>query len=274
MSASLHLEPIIEGNDAGDTLVFIQGWPDSAALWDEAVAALRGKYRCVRVTLPNYGTRQRETRWGFHTGEIIDALTDHLRRVVVDGRPVTLVLHDWGSYWGHVVHHRCPELVSRVATLDVAPHFKPTAKGLLGIVAYQWWLFAAFGIGGAPGDWMTRRFAKLFHVPNDNDLNAWMNYPYRNVWSDLLTGRYAKMIHGYWPTCPLLFVYGEKKPFMFHSPKWTDHVRSVRGGEVVSLPSNHWFTHTPAFVETLSGWLERTAADAKTASASSANAQA
>jgi len=252
----LRLTPIIEGNDAGETIVFIQGWPDDASLWDPAVAALRDKYRCVRATLPNYGG-DRTVRSGFTTSEILDAL----ERLIADagrGRPVTLVLHDWGCYWGHAIHNRRPDLVSRVAGVDVAPHFKPTARGALGIIAYQGWLFDAFVIGGPIGDWMTRSFAKRAGAPAERaHLNAWMNYPYRNVWADLFSGRARKLVAGYWPTCPLLFVYGERKPFHFHTQAWLDHVRKV-GGEVVGLPCGHWVPCDPAFVDVLTRWLHAT----------------
>lgn len=251
------LTPMVDGKEGGETIVFIQGWPDDASLWDSAVAALRETYRCVRVTLPNYGG-ERAARWGYRTEEIIDALV----KLVEDaggGKPVTLVLHDWGCYWGHVVHHRRPELVARVASIDVAPHYEPSPRAIAGIIAYQWWLFGAFVVGGAIGDWMTRRFAKIAHAPRDaGELDAWMNYPYRNIWADLFSGRARKQLEGYLPTCPLLFVYGEKKPFPFHSAKWLDHVRSV-GGEVVGLPCGHWVPVEPAFVDVLGKWLKETA---------------
>lgn len=257
---TLRLAPIVDGNPDGKTLVFIQGWPDDASLWYGTVATLGKTHRCVRVTLPNFDG-QRTERWGYSTDEVVDALTDLVRdaaKVAKDGK-VTLVLHDWGSYWGHPVHHRVPELVARVITVDVAPHFTPGVAGALGIVAYQSWLFWANVLGGGAGDWMTRRFATLFHVPDarTRPLTAWMNYPYRNIWGDLLVGRQAKLTKGYWPTCPLLFVYGEKKPFAFHSAQWTDHVKKV-GGEVVGLPANHWVMTDPAFVGVLARWLEKT----------------
>ncbi|HTB77261.1 MAG TPA: alpha/beta hydrolase [Polyangiaceae bacterium] len=256
MTSSLVLVPIIDGAEHDETIVFLQGWPDSAAVWDEAATALARRYRCVRVTLPNFGG-DRTTRWGYSTTEIVDALVELLRDVG-KGQPVSLVLHDWGSYWGHAAHHRSPELVARVASLDVAPHFKPTtAKGALGIVAYQGWLLAAFAVGGPPGTWMTRRFARLGRFPVDEGrLDCWMNYPYRNVWADLLTGRARELTKGYWPTCPLLFVYGQRKPFPFHSASWTDHVRRV-GGEVIGLPCGHWVMRDPSFVGILSAWLAR-----------------
>ncbi len=266
---ALHLTPIVEGNASGETIVFLQGWPDDASLWDLSVEALRDTYRCVRVTLPNYAG-DRTTRWGYPTEEIVDAVEAFVREAG-RGKPVTLVLHDWGCYWGHAVHSRAPELVARLVGVDVAPHFKPaSARAVLGIIAYQWWLLGAFAVGGPIGDAMTRRFAKLAHVPVPRErLTAWMNYPYRNVWADLLTGRARKLVRGYWPTCPILFVYGEKKPYFFHDDTWIDHVRKV-GGEVVGLPCNHWVPREAAFVDLLRRWLGAT--DAKAVAAAAAPA--
>lgn len=256
---SLEISPIVDGNERGPTLVFIQGWPDDASLWDDAVAVLAPTYRCVRVTLPNFDGR-RAVRDGFTTEEIIDALGRVVRDAAKDG-PVTLILHDWGAYWGHAVHHRHPELVERVVGIDVAPHFKPTALGALGIVTYQSWLYGAFMLGGPAGDRMTRAFAKIAKMPNaaERPLTAWMNYPYRNIWADLFSGRAAKLTKGYFPKCPLLFLYGAKKPFHFHSERWIEHVKSV-GGEVHAVETGHWVPNHPAFVKILVPWLETTRA--------------
>lgn len=254
-----HLTPIVQGNEAGETIVFIQGWPDDASLWDAAVAAVSDRYRCVRTTLPNYGG-DRSERWGFTTMEILEALENFVESAA-GGRPVTLVLHDWGCYWGHPLHNRRPDLVKRVAGIDVAPHFRPSAAGLAGIIAYQSWLYSAFRLGGPVGDWMTRRMSALGGGPSDEErLNAWMNYPYRNVWADIFSGRIATLTKGYWPTCPLLFVYGEKKPFPFHSAAWVDHVRKV-GGQVVGLPCGHWVPNKPEFIPLLTRWLSDTAVE-------------
>lgn len=251
------LTPIVDGESSGETIVFLQGWPDDASLWDDAVAALKGTYRCVRTTLPNFDGR-RTQRWGYTTEEMVEALTGFVRDAAKDG-PVTLVLHDWGAYWGHVVHHRLPEHVARVVSVDVAAHFDPSIGAALGITAYQSWLFSAFVLGGRVGDWMTRAFARVADVPDaaSRPLTSWMNYPYRNSWADLFSGRLKSMTKGYWPNCPLLLVYGEKKPFAFHSEKWAAHVKKV-GGEVVGLPGDHWVMRDPAFVEVLVAWLAKT----------------
>ncbi|MGH7437727.1 MAG: alpha/beta fold hydrolase [Polyangiaceae bacterium] len=252
---TLSLTPIIEGDSQGETLVFVHGWPDTAAVWDEAVAGVRDRYRCVRATLPNFAG-ERSARWGYDSEAIVDALEIFVG-AAGRGKPVTLVLHDWGCYWGYALHHRRPDLVSRLVGLDISAHYRPPdARAFVGFVAYQWWLLAAFGIGGPAGDWMTRGLAKIGKVPVDPaKLDAWMNYPYRNVWADLVTGRAKRLTRGYWPTCPILFVYGENKPFPFHSERWLAHVRKV-GGDVVGLPCGHWVPHEPAFVDLLRRWLD------------------
>jgi hypothetical protein len=45
-------------------------------------------------------------------------------------------------------NHRHPELVARIVGLDVAPDMKPTPRELVLLLAYQWWLLAAFVPGG------------------------------------------------------------------------------------------------------------------------------
>lgn len=250
---SFHLEPRIDGPESAETLVFIQGWPDDASLWDTHVAALKDRYRCVRLTMPNFDGQQTE-RWGYRTDEIVDALATLVREVSPD-TPVTLILHDWGCFWGHRLHHRHPELVTRVVGIDVAPHVEPSVGAMFGIVAYQWWLIAAFAIGGPVGDGMTRSLAKAIGAPLERDqIHSWMNYPYRNAWWELFSGA-GNELENYWPECPVLFVYGKEKPFPFHSKKWKEHIES-NGGRIVGLDCGHWVPVDPGFLPVLDEWLE------------------
>ena len=250
---ALRLHPIVEGPEAGETLVFIQGWPDDATLWDAPVAALAGRYRCIRTTLPNFDGR-RSSRWGYSTDEIVSALAEMIRDTAPD-RKVTLILHDWGCFWGHLVHQRNPQLVARVAGLDVAPHVEPSFAAMLGIIAYQWWLLIAFMLGGPIGDAMTRALAGAMGAPLPRaQIHSGMNYPYRNIWRDILSGRARRETEDYWPQVPLLFVYGKKKPFPFHSQKWIEHVERT-GGTVAGLECGHWVSRDPAFAPILEAWL-------------------
>jgi pimeloyl-ACP methyl ester carboxylesterase len=252
----LTLAPIVEGHQAGPTLVFVQGWPDDRTLWDAQVAQLSARYRCVRLDMPGYGAAGRP-RWGASSEQIIEALA-RLVREVGRGAPVTLILHDWGCIWGHAMHKRHPELVARVAGLDVAPHYAPSAKAALGIVAYQSWLAAAFFLGGSIGDRMTRTMAQRAGAPTPSErIHASINYPYRNVWLDLASGRSRANDTGYWPEVPLLFVYGKDKPFAFHSRAWLEHVERT-GGEIVALDGGHWVQTHPQCTQILARFLERT----------------
>jgi pimeloyl-ACP methyl ester carboxylesterase len=252
---TLRLVPIVDGPTSREVLVFLQGWPDDATLWDGQVASLSRRYRCVRTTMPNFDGR-RDTRWGHATDAIVAALARLVREVSPEA-PVTLILHDWGCYWGHLLHQRHPDLAWRVASLDVAPHVEPGLGAMLGIIAYQWWLIGAFVVDGGIGDWMTRVLAAAMRAPMPRaQINSWMNYPYRNVWRDIAAGR-AKQQAAYWPTVPLLFVYGKRKPFPFHSQRWIEHVRRT-GGTVVGLDCGHWVPCDPAFGPILERWLDET----------------
>ncbi len=252
----MRLEPILHGPESADTIVFIQGWPDDASVWDEHVARLSPRYRCVRTTLPNFDGR-RTARWGYSNDEIVEALAALVREVSPNAA-VTLVLHDWGCFWGYRLHHRYPELVARVAGLDIGGHVEPGPGAVLGIMAYQWWLVAAFLIDGAIGDWMTRSMAKAMQAPMPTEkITSWMNYPYRNVWQEIFTGRARDETADYWPRVPLLFVYGRKKPFPFHSRKWIEHIES-NGGTALGLDCDHWVQRDPAFAAILDRWLDAT----------------
>jgi pimeloyl-ACP methyl ester carboxylesterase len=98
------------------TVVLLHGWPDTAALWDATVAALQPQWRCVRFTLPGFGAGDAP---GAHT---LDEVVEQLHQVVRfadGGRPVTLLLHDWGCLFGYHFLRRHPELVSRLIGVDI-----------------------------------------------------------------------------------------------------------------------------------------------------------
>lgn len=255
---ALRLEPRIEGRSDGPTLFFIQGWPDDLSVWDDQVAFFGERYRCVRVDLPNMAG-ERGARWGFSNRQIVEALARCIREVSPADQ-VTLVIHDWGAHWGYCLHKRWPELVDRVAGLDVAPHFAPDRSNLLPIVSYQWWLLAALILGGPIGNWMTRSFARKVKSPRQGkDLDSWMNYPYLHIWRDIASGRAREDIRGYWPHVPVLFVFGARKAFYFHTERWLDHVRARAGGQIVALENTgHWVMNDPGFNEILEDWLEST----------------
>jgi pimeloyl-ACP methyl ester carboxylesterase len=250
------LTPIVEGHAAGDTLFFVQGWPDDHTLWDGLVATLRDHYRCVRVDLPNYAGADYR-RWGYSHDEIVEALVRCIREVSPD-HPVTLVVHDWGAYWGYWLHNRHPELVARIVGLDIGPDLQPTPREVAMIIAYQWWLVAAFVLGRPVGDWMTRRFAKMVRTPRQGGaLSSRVNYPYLYTWRDIVIGRASKVLRGYRPEVPVMFVYGENKPGRFHSDRWLEYLKQRPGNRVVALDgTGHWVTKDSRLNGLVREWLD------------------
>jgi len=252
------LRPHIDGPAEAELLMFIQGWPDDHTVWDGLVAALCDRYRCVRVDLPNYPDAERR-RWGCAHEQIVEGLA-HCVRSVSGGKPVTVIGHDWGAYWTYALHQRHPELVARIVGLDVAPEVKPTIREALFILSHQWWLLAAFVLGGRIGAWMTRRMAAIAGSPRQGDaLDSSVNYPYLYYWRDLLTGRAGKRFVGYSPKVPVLYAYCVDKPARFHSDDWLELIRSRAGNQVVAFEgADHWLMRNPRFNGLVRDWLDST----------------
>ncbi len=245
-----------------DTIVMVHGWPDTWRLWDAQVEALALRFRCVRFTLPGFAPGDERRARGL--AEVVATL----HRVVLDaaeGRPVTLLLHDWGCVYGYRFAQVHPELVRRVVALDVGDggsqaHLDSLGVGAkLGIFAYQNWLSLAWRIGGSVGDAMTRSFAKRVRAPGDPaTIGSRMNYPYWIRWGR--SGQSYDELRPFEPSVPTLYVWGTRKPFMLHSPEWVHTIDAAPGSRAVALESGHWPMRERAqeLNALLLDWLEET----------------
>ena len=247
--------------EGDEIILMLHGWPDTRALWDGTVAALQDRATCARLTLP-----------GFETGPSATSLDEmcQLLRQVVDhispGQPVTLMLHDWGCIFGYQFAMRHAERVARVVAVDVGDHNSGAllrswgAKEKLAVMGYQVWLAIAWKIGGLlsekMGTRMTRAMARWLRCPTEPaHITYKMNYPYAMQWFGTVGGfKGASPIR---LPMPLLFVYGERKPFMFHSPQWLAHVASAPGSAVQGLPCGHWvmISRPDPFYGQVRSWL-------------------
>lgn len=257
----------IEG-EGKDTIVMIHGWPDTYRVWDSQVEALKDNYRCVRFTLPGYALDKPRKYYDLAAMiEIIDAIVSE----VSEGKPVTLMIHDWGSFFGFQFYMRNKKKVSKIISIDIgdagSPEYVLSAKVKAFMFGYQMWLAAAWKIGGALGDKMTRKMAKALNAPGDPEtITSAMTYSYYWKWSRALTGRPL----GHLPidiTCPLLFVYGKKKPGMFHSQPWEEKMDALPGNKVVAFDTRHWvMSEQPeAFNKLAVEWLNSHQSDALSA---------
>lgn len=257
---------------AQDTLLLLHGWPDSAALWDGTVAALDGRYRCLRLTWPGFehGDNSPEAR---HV-PTLDELTTLLLQVVQQaaGRPVTLVAHDWGCMFGYHFARLHPQWVRRVVGVDIgdagtsAHRADLGARGQFAVFAYQAWLAAAWWVGRhlSPrlGDRLARRMAARLRARAPlAQVTARMGYPYWITW----TGRHGsyratRPFRPWQQGLPMLFVYGQRKAFMFHSRRWADTLATQPHSRVLALPTGHWVMLDAAadFHAALQGWLQDT----------------
>lgn len=257
------VDVVVEGS-GGESIIFVHGWPDTQRLWDRQVEALSAKYRCVRFTLP--GFQPGHGRRAYALQEVIDVIQQVVEHACAGG-PVTLLLHDWGCFYGYEFARRYPQLVRRVIGVDVGDagsrrHLQET--GLVSkvlIVAYQLWLAAAWRIGGRLGNWMARSMAGIAGAPGERaSIGAQMGYPYYVQW---VKGGF-RQARTFRPATPMLFVYGRRKPFMFHSSGWAAEVASSAGNRVEAFDTGHWvMVEQPAqFNRVVVGWLAATDATA------------
>jgi pimeloyl-ACP methyl ester carboxylesterase len=90
-------------------------------------------------------------------------------------------------------------------------------------------------------------------------MHAGMNVPYAMQWMGTLEGfglacNALKIL----PTArPMLYIYGKRKPFMFHSDRWLEKIAAFPGSKVVGLDTGHWvMSNQPeAFNALLKDWL-------------------
>lgn len=258
------LDYTFHGKAGRPTLVFLHGWPDDERLWDAQVAHFSSRFTCVTVRLPRFGGRRGEGGPDFP--ELVQRL--HATIATISRRPVTLVGHDWGAFLAYLYEHRYPKKVERLITLDVGPRLGiPTPLQALSIVSYQWYLVTAWALGRAApglGDRLSRGFARLAGAPRPGLARHDLNYPYVHFWRRVLQpGASSPIPKDYEPRCPILFLYGEKKPIHFHDPKWAEGLHQRPGCEAVGIAgAGHWFlVEKPGRTnQVMDRWLEATRA--------------
>lgn len=250
-------EVLIEGQGA-QTIVMIHGWPDTYRLWDEQAAYFSRQYRVIRFTLPGFDIdKPRVILTAVELTEVFRRIIEH----VSPGQPVTLMLHDWGCVFGYEFYNRHPLLVSRIVGVDIG---NPRSLGAalsfsqkLFVLGYQVILALLWKIGGRLGDVLSRKFAKVLGARSEPArIHAGMGYPYWNTWFG--RGNPDNKIQQFKPECPMLFIYGRRKPAMFHTPDWLAWLKAKRPeNRVVEFDTGHWVMRQQPdrFNEVVSNWL-------------------
>ena len=250
---------IIEEGQGAETIVMLHGWPDTHQLWDKQVEALKTHFKCVRFTLPGF-VDSLEAR--AHSLDEITAVIEEIVRKVSPDKPVILLAHDWGAIFGYHFVQTHPDLVSKVIGVDIGDISSPeyvaslSIKQKLGIAGYQLWLAAAWLVGPGIGDDMARFMARKLRAPAGHDaVGHWQCYPYFIRWSGA-HGSF-KALRPFTPDIPMLYVYGRRKPFMFHSEQWLRQLNQTPDCKTLGLEAGHWMMDTvpDAFNEVMLEWL-------------------
>jgi pimeloyl-ACP methyl ester carboxylesterase len=254
----------IEG-EGPETIVMMHGWPDTYRVWDAQVAELRHRYRCVRFTLPGFDITK--PRRSYSLDAMLRVLL-HIVNSVNKKEKVILMLHDWGCVFGYEFYMRNKALVSAIIGVDIGDaqsralsRSRSVGQKLM-VSGYQSTLALAWAIGGPIGNMMTRATASVLGVPSPREyISSAMNFPYY-----ILTAGAAGSYHSlvpFVPKVPMLFIYGANKPFMFHSPQWTENLAAKEGCKVVAMETDHWpmVRQPERFNDIVISWLEKPAVD-------------
>ncbi len=245
--------------EGAESIVMIHGWPDTWRLWDAQAAFFSDRYRCIRFTLPGFDIDK--PRRAFSLEETIAIIKDIVEQAS-PGRRVILMLHDWGCAFGYQFAMRYPELVSKIVGVDIGDagtrqHLRSlTLMAKAMVLAYQLWLAFAWRIGGRIGNWMTLAMARMAQCPSDERfIDSRMDYPYYIRWMKAY-GSYRGMVR-FEPKVPMLFAYGTRKPFLFHTPEWAEALAAKPGSQVHAFATGHWvMSQEPErFNQVVRAWL-------------------
>jgi pimeloyl-ACP methyl ester carboxylesterase len=252
----------IEG-EGTETIVMVHGWPDTYRVWDAQVAELRHRYRCVRFTLPGFDITK--PRRSYSLDAMLRVLL-HIVNSVNKKEKVILMLHDWGCVFGYEFYMRNKSLVSAIVGVDIGDaQSRATARSRsvgqkMMVSGYQSTLALAWALGGSLGNMMTRTMARVLGAPSHKEyISSGMNFPYY-----ILTAGAAGSYHSlvpFVPKVPMLYIYGTRKPFMFHSPQWTENLAGKPACKVVAMETDHWpmLRQPERFNDIVINWLDKPA---------------
>ncbi len=91
--------------EAGPSIVFVHGFPDTHTVWDAVIARLSDRFRCIAYDVRGAGASDAPpTREGYRLSHLVTDLVAVLDSQSPD-EPAHLVAHDWGSIqaWDAVV---------------------------------------------------------------------------------------------------------------------------------------------------------------------------
>ncbi len=245
------MQLLTRGQKGNPVMFFIHGWPDTGELWPAQLQYFSRTHYCVAVTLPSFAEDNESSvapPMGYDFPELVALLIIEIdRQARANGQSaVVLVGHDWGAYLSYLIEQKRPDLVEKLITMDIGGHFAPSSIGhALFMMSYQLWLIIGFFAGKiipSLGNWMTAFMSETVRAPRGPDVTFKMNYLYFYMWRGLLFSNYrSSLLLSYRPKKPILYLYGLKKRYHFHSTRWIRILGEIPDAKVVAVEGcDHW----------------------------------
>ncbi len=151
----------LEDKGAGAPTLFLHGNPDSSILWRAVIAEMKPAFRCLAPDLPGFGRSGIPAEFGFTLPEMADFMEQLLAAAGI-GKPVNLVVHDFGGPYGLAWAVKYPEKVRRIAICNTnffsdykwhswARIWRTPVLGELSMVMMNWRAFHSMMLKNAPG---------------------------------------------------------------------------------------------------------------------------
>jgi len=159
------LSVLVDGE--GPTVVFLHGWPDTSALWDDVGASVvAAGYRVVIPDLRGCGQSSKPTETDDYAMRLLVGDVLSIIDAVGDDR-VTLVGHDWGANLAWVCAAYLAPRVERLVVLSVGHPTSFRSSGLeQQLKSWYTLLFAHEGLGEA-----------FLRRNNYEAMHEWMRHP-------------------------------------------------------------------------------------------------
>lgn len=227
--------------------------------------------------MPGFENGGRYQAWGYSFDSIVEMLDSTITSQHGETDPVTLVVHDWGSYIGCLYQNKYPNKVKAMVIVDVlftAQDSPPSLYKTLVIMSYQLSFAGVFLIRQLFGEtigsfafnlsWLYLSLVpfmtplKRERLPrNPQELKAHMCYPYYHMWKNILSGTVIKPTL---PECPILYFWGERKNILFHDTAVVERMSQRPLSKAVSFKnSGHWLmiTETEAVLKEMRTFLRQ-----------------
>ena len=211
------------GNQNGETLFFLNGFPDDGLSgWSPIFELLKKNYNIISLCIPQFEKGSTYKPWGYNFTELIEMLDNTINQLAPN-TSITVVSHDWGAILTLLYCNKYPNKINRLVLVDVGIKGIKDSKSLWEtflILLYQWWFSIAYIIsqflGSAIGNCIFVLYMVLvtalpflkvcphdiFHRPA-NEMNIEMCYIYYQYWKLFFQG---KPIEPKMPDCPILYI--------------------------------------------------------------------